>query len=97
MSAPLLTPLDTPIFDEDVLGHIEEHADDAPTCDACERPAAVRFVHRCCGVAELVCAPHLEACERWLEQRSRTVHCTICKEQFLPPVSVEKVAKVVPL
>ncbi|MBN9176097.1 MAG: hypothetical protein J0I43_01825 [Microbacterium sp.] len=50
MSVPLLTPLDSPIFDEDVIAGLDEHFDEVPRCEApkgCDKPATHRLVIVC--------------------------------------------------
>lgn len=65
MTAPLLTPVDTAIFDEDVIRDLEEHQDDVLPCRAsdcsgkCEREATHVLVCRACNrQASYVCGPH---------------------------------------
>lgn len=95
MSAPLLTPLDTPIFDDDVIAEMEEHADDVPQCICwMGAPCPAIATHSascnaCTGLIGLVCATHAMAV---VEDRRVAVHAS-CGSSG----SVCDLVKVVPL
>lgn len=99
--APTLTPLDTPVFDEDVIADMEKRLDTPPSCEArerCERPATVVLRHRCCGLSELVCGPCLaESREHVATHPTAVFWCLVCRVQFAPPVSFDDMIAVVPL
>ncbi|ALJ20395.1 hypothetical protein [Microbacterium sp. No. 7] len=91
MSAPLLTPLDSPIFDDDVISEMEEHLNDAAACetDECVRGAEVRAVARCCGRTTLLCTEHLHLARRSVEATlalccivGRPSSCLACGARF---------------
>lgn len=81
MTAPTLTPLDTPLFDDDVIADLEEHIGDSPSCEApkgCDEVAVARFVVVCpCRKVRLGCAPHIDSTSRWFDQ-SGTIRCQSC-------------------
>lgn len=56
MSVPLLTPLESAIFDEDVIADLEAHFDDdlACTVDDCGKAASVTVAMRCCSRPQVV-------------------------------------------
>lgn len=91
MSLPVLTPLDTPIFDEDVIAELEEHFDDTPTCKHCEESALVRPRMKCCGASTLWCVWHRAEKRGELSGLllAGTVNCLECSHTFgwLTPIS----------
>lgn len=46
---PTLGPLESAIFDEDVITDLEEHFGDDVVCTACGKPAEVHASIVCCG------------------------------------------------
>lgn len=58
MTAPLLTPLETPIFDEDVIKEMEGNLDEVIPCGICDAQAFIRVSMRCCGDPAMWCRPH---------------------------------------
>lgn len=97
MSIPILTPLDSPIFDEDVLTEMSEHVDDDVAClvHGCEAAATVRLVFRCCGASGPLCKEHLEV-KRFLVAMNPFLVCGYCGRKFLFP-GFEQVFRVVTL
>jgi hypothetical protein len=80
--APLLTPLDSPIFDEDVIAVIEDHLDDEVACEAprsCTDVAVARFVVLCtCRKSRLGCARHIAQTKRWFDEGG-IIRCLSCR------------------
>jgi|GEM_PF-2318981 len=103
MSLPLLTPLDTPIFDEDVIAEMEEHFDDVVPClpDDCGEPAVLLLANRCCSAGITVCARHYARCRAWwavfvlLHRHSMT--CISCGHVCTAGTPFEEAFKEVPL
>lgn len=101
MTVPLLTPLDTPIFDEDVIAEIEEHLDDVVPCvgPTCEAPAWWQVIMVCCGAAFPMCDEH-RARHRTRATFILAIHagtfCKVCKVS-LSGFSYDDAFRVVPL
>lgn len=81
MTAPLLTPADTAIFDEDVIRDLEEHQDDVLPCRVsdrtgkCEREATHVLVCRICNRQSChVCGPH----GAWAAESTVPATHTVC-------------------
>lgn len=84
MPAPLLTPLDTPIFDDDVIAEMEQHLDDVPPCIACAQTATIRATMLCCGDAAFYCT---RCFVRWLLRFNTVsalakIYCGNCGQDF---------------
>tara|TARA_B100000378_G_C18010278_1_gene400381 strand:+ start:153 stop:458 length:306 start_codon:yes stop_codon:yes gene_type:complete len=86
VSTPLLTPLDTPIFDEDVITDIEGRVEDDLNCQhpGCTNAADVRVVMRCCRRYGLVCSTCRDDTEARVEMASAftEVCCGDCGHEF---------------
>lgn len=107
MSTPLLTPLESAIFDEDVIADLEAHFDDdlACTVDDCGKAASVTVAMRCCSTRTwVVCDEHLEVGRRQAERalasmlfRGRRPKCVGCGHRFARGAVFEDVYRVVEL
>jgi hypothetical protein len=102
MSAPVLTPTESAIFDEDVLTEIEERLDEPIDCvvDDCGREAAWRVSLRCCGDSAFFCHGHYFLTRARMELQlmgAATAHCVTCGHVFVRPLSYDLIARVVPL
>lgn len=60
VSTPTLTPLDTPIFDDDIITEVEKRIDEPVTCRGCDRVAVAIARLKCCGTSGLICEWHIE-------------------------------------
>jgi len=80
MSAPVLTPLETPIFDDDVIADLEEHIGDEVMCErpaGCDRPAVARMVVlRGCPKVRAGCQEHIDTSRAWLD--ANLMRCRRC-------------------
>jgi uncharacterized protein with PIN domain len=100
MSTPLLTPAQTPIFDDLVISELEEHFDDEVPCVvSAEHAAEVRVQCRGCGTGVLACTGHAEKMRADVERMIAAsllgfVACSRCKRFGW---SFDEIAKVVPL
>ncbi|WP_336642310.1 hypothetical protein [Microbacterium sp. MMO-56] len=65
MTVPVLTPLDSPIFDDDVIAEIESRLEEVPPCVVCAATAELRIEMRCCNEDALLCKPCFQ---RWCAQ-----------------------------
>lgn len=102
MSAPVLTPADSAIFDEDVITEMEEHLDEPIACgiETCEKEAAWRVSLRCCGDSTFMCTPHYFVTRSRLEWQliwAGTAQCAACGAVFARPLSYDLIVRVVPL
>jgi hypothetical protein len=95
VSAPLLTPLDSPVFDDDVIAGMEERFDDPVTCRGCERSAVAVARMRCCGTSGPICGEHLDRSRRMLG-RHPAIQCGFCKAD-ISGRTFEQVVDLVPL
>jgi hypothetical protein len=95
MSAPLLTPLDSPIFDEDVITEMEDHSDEEVMCMRADAAAIAQLLTTCCSAGYLVCEGHLQKSRETI-QRSMSVRCKTCRHECLWP-TFDDVYRVVPL
>jgi hypothetical protein len=80
MTAPMLTPLDSAIFDDDVVGEMEEHfhEDVACTIAGCGQEAAWRVTLVCCALSNVICSTHLE---NWASRvRAQTGQEAVCNK-----------------
>lgn len=91
MSTPTLTPLETPIFDDDVIASMEEHADDEVSCDMpdCDAPAHVLALTRCCRSEDRLCERHYWAGRKAVEEMAAlssflgcAIQCRLCGHVF---------------
>lgn len=53
---PALTPLETPIFDDEIISYLEEILSSVCRMPNCDRRPAVRIAIRCCGANASYCA-----------------------------------------
>lgn len=86
MSAPLLTPLDTPIFDEDVITDLEGRVEDDLNCQhgGCTNAADLRAVMRCCRRYGLMCTTCRDDSEARVEFAAAftEICCGHCEHEF---------------
>lgn len=81
MSTPLLTPLESAIFDEDVIAEMEKHIDDAVPCIApnCTHPAWWRLTLSCCGSSFPMCDAHVKRHKARASEVLATYAGTFCR------------------
>lgn len=100
MTAPLLTPLESAIFDEDVIAEMEGNLDDTIQRERCESVATLHVTIRCCGESALWCGAHWD---RWRYRlldglmRGAVPICGACKHRFPEAREASDIARVVPL
>lgn len=85
---PMLTPVETPIFDDLVVEELEKHWDDTVQCEACETAASSRVSHRCCNFGIRVCDHHLHIVEKNAAERCAAhphLKCVRCGREFIHP------------
>jgi len=101
MSAPILTPRETPIFDDDVIAEMSAHLhEDVPCMQAgCPMPADWQLIARCCGDRRFICSDHLaSAAANWDEVLGRdAARCASCEHLYGHGVSFGDVFRVVVL
>lgn len=96
----MLTPLDSPIFDDEVIADLEAHQQDETSCDTCSEAADVRIVLRCCRTFVLF-GPRCHAIA--LESVARDIAvgllltCEECGHEFDQFCSVRDVIEEIPL
>jgi len=101
MSTPVLTPLDTPIFDDDVIADMETRYDGEVACEhpwGCELHAVMLIRMRCCGASHMFCLLHgLHTVEemRFYLRASIEPYCVHCNRIFRRCTPLEQVARVV--
>ena len=95
MSAPLLSPVDTPIYDDMIVEDMQERFDDEVMCKMGDMPASSRLVMRCCGNSAVLCDEHV-ARERLAVALMIRGRCKHCRRYFPAPV-FDDVYRVVPL
>lgn len=97
---PMLTPADTPIFDEFVIADFEKHWDEELCCAMCEVPPVVDVCMTCCPFHAALCATHLQttrAATHIQAVATNGVRCKTCYHDFPGVRTLDEVAKVVPL
>ena len=96
---PMLTPVETPIFDDQLVEELEKHWEDELQCEACETVASSRVSHRCCNFGIRVCDHHLHIVEKNVAERcaaNARLKCVKCGREFTNPAP-DDLFKVVPL
>lgn len=64
MTVPLLTPADTPIFDDLVIGDLEKHWEETLRCEFDDAEAEWQLTWRCCSKISVVCDVHYKTHRR---------------------------------
>ncbi|MDQ1206183.1 hypothetical protein QE377_002542 [Microbacterium sp. SORGH_AS 862] len=82
MSIPTLTPLETPIFDDDVIAEMEQHVDEVLACCRCVAEATSICITTCCKAQFPICPPHLAGARAGFV-RPRVLRCATCREVHL--------------
>jgi hypothetical protein len=100
VTIPVLTPLDSPIFDDDVVADLEANQADEVACETCSEAAEVRIVLRCCRTHVLF-GPRCHAIA--LQSVARDIAfglllvCEECGHEFDQFCSVRDVVEEIPL
>jgi hypothetical protein len=97
-----LTPLDSPIFDDDVLAEMEGHVDEVIPCGGCGDRAAWRVEMRCCHADGFVCSKcrarmRGNALLQEILRGSRANKCVHCDHEFPIGLRFKDVVLEVPL
>lgn len=85
MSAPLLSPVDTPIYDDLIIEQLNDRFEDEVSCVDCEMTAEWRLTMRCCGDSAMLCGSHRDSVRQWSAAGELKPHrkvCTHCKHRF---------------
>lgn len=81
---PTLTPLETPIFDDDIISEMEETFSRVCRMPECDRPSVVRIIIRCCGAHASYCAECAAVLRRnrAVMLAVATTRCATCGHSF---------------
>lgn len=100
MSTPLLTPVESPIFDDLVIAELEEHFDeDVPCHVSSEHAAEVSVQCRGCGSGVAVCDEHAERIRHDVDEAiaASALGFVVCQRCKAMGFSFDEIAAVVPL
>jgi hypothetical protein len=97
----MLTPLDSAIFDDDVVEEMESRFDEVLPCKRCSTEAKVLLITRCCKLRGVLCEVHAKEyraeCEIVLKRSFGGVRCPHCENRFENFAQFEDVVRVVEL
>lgn len=77
MSVPELRVVDTPIYDDMIIEHMEDHVDDVPMCDLGDFPASDTVTCLRCRTMRAGCPKHVSFVLA-LIRRNAEVECAAC-------------------